>query len=86
MTENGDPWENAIAEKVNGILKDELLQEVYNNLPAAPDGIAKAINVYNHLRPHSSISYKTPAEVNCSNEKAEGKLKSYYVKKRIVKS
>ena len=41
MTENGDPLENAIAERVNGILKDELLQEVYNDLPAAQDVIAK---------------------------------------------
>ena len=85
MTENGDPLENAIAERVNGILKDELLQEVYNDLPAAQDGIAKAISVYNHLRPHSSISYKTPAEVHCSNEKVERKWKNYYVKKELSK-
>ena len=69
----------------SGILKDELLQEVYNDLPAAQDGIAKAISVYNHLRPHSSISYKTPAEVHCSNEKVERKWKNYYVKKELSK-
>ena len=85
MTENGDPLENAIAERVNGILKDELLQEVYNDLPAAQDGIAKTISVYNHLRPHSRISYKTSAEVHCSNEKVERKWKNYYVKKELSK-
>ena len=35
MTENGDPLENAIAERVNGILKDELLQEKYNSFEEA---------------------------------------------------
>ena len=68
MIENGDQLKNVIAEIVNGILKDELLQKVYNDLPAAQDGIVKAINVYNHLRPHNSISYKIPAEVHCSNK------------------
>ena len=85
MTENGDPLENAIAERVNGILKDELLQEVYGDFTAAQESIAKAISVYNHLRPHSSISYKTPAEVHCSNEKVERKWKNYYVKKELSK-
>ena len=84
MTENGDPLENAIAERVNGILKDELLQEVYGDFTAAQESIAKAISVYNHLRPHSSISYKTPAELHGSNEKVERKWKNYYVKKEYT--
>ena len=85
MTENSDPLENAIAERVNGILKDELLQEVYGDFTAAQESIAKAISVYNHLRPHSSISYKTPAEVHYSNDKVERKWKNYYVKKEVSK-
>jgi transposase InsO family protein len=86
MTENGDPLENAIAERVNGILKDELLQEVYADFTTAQHEVAKAISVYNHLRPHSSISYKTPADVHCSNEKVERKWKSYYGKKESSKA
>lgn len=81
MTENGDPLENAIAERVNGILKDELLEDVYKDFVAAQQGVAKAISVYNHLRPHSSISYKTPIELHNSNEPVLRKWKSYYVKK-----
>lgn len=81
MTENGDPLENAIAERVNGILKDELLQEVYADFGTAQNETAKAISVYNHLRPHSSISYKTPVEVHQSNEKVERKWRSYYAKR-----
>lgn len=86
MTENGDPLENAIAERVNGILKDELLQEVYADFTIAQHEVAKAISVYNHLRPHSSISYKTPVDVHCSNEKVERKWKSYYGKKESSKA
>jgi transposase InsO family protein len=85
MTENGDPLENAIAERVNGILKDELLEDVYKDFEAAQQGVAKAISVYNHLRPHSSISYKTPVEVHHSNEPVQRKWKNYYVKKEPLK-
>lgn len=81
MTENGDPLENALAERVNGILKDELLEQVYANFTAAQDGVAKAISVYNHLRPHSSISYKTPVELHSHNEPVERKWKNYYARK-----
>lgn len=81
MTENGDPLENALAERVNGILKDELLEQVYANFTAAQDGVAKAISVYNHLRPHSSISYKTPVELHIHNEPVERKWKNYYARK-----
>lgn len=81
MTENGDPLENAIAERVNGILKDELLEEVYKDFASAQQGVAQAISVYNHLRPHSSISYKTPVELHNNNQPVQRKWKSYYVKK-----
>jgi putative transposase len=81
MTENGDPLENAIAERVNGILKDELLEEVYKDIATAQQGVAKAISVYNHLRPHSSISYKTPMELHVYNEPVQRKWKNYYTKK-----
>lgn len=81
MTENGDPLENAVAERVNGILKDELLEEVYRDFEAAQQSVAKAISVYNHLRPHSSISYKTPIELHNNNEPVQRKWKNYYAKK-----
>ena len=61
MTQSGDPRDNAIAERVNGILKTELLEEVYDDLDAARAAIAVAVNTYNYLRPHSSIDMLTPA-------------------------
>lgn len=78
MTENGDPLENAIAERVNGILKDELLQDRYKNFEEARNAIAIAVSVYNHQRPHSSISYKMPQEVHLRNEPVNRKWKNYY--------
>lgn len=81
MTENGDTLENAIAERVNGILKDELLEEKYKDFTSAQQAVAKAISVYNHLRPHSSISYKTPIELHTNNEPVERKWKNYYARK-----
>lgn len=53
MTQTGDPLENAIAERVNGILKDELLEEVHSDFVTAQHNVAIAISTYNHLRPHS---------------------------------
>jgi putative transposase len=64
MTENGDPLENAIAERVNGILKEELLEEVYASFTQAQQAVAIAISTYNYERLHSSIDMLTPAEAH----------------------
>lgn len=64
MTENGDPLENAIAERVNGILKEELLEEVYASFTEARQAVAIAISTYNYQRLHSSIDMLTPAEAH----------------------
>lgn len=64
MTENGDPRENAVAERVNGILKTELLEEHFPSFAQAQEAIAIAISTYNHLRPHNSIGNLTPFEAH----------------------
>ena len=56
MTENGDPLENAVAERLNGILKTELLEVAYPNFITAQDAITLAISTYNYLRPDNSIN------------------------------
>lgn len=79
MTQNGDPKENALAERVNGILKVELLEENYPDFKAADQAIAKAVSIYNHFRPHSSIGNLTPHQVHTSPGLKPDKLwKSYY--------
>ncbi len=63
MGEAGNPYENAIAERVNGILKNEFcLNDKFKNLDYANQAIKEAINNYNNLRPHMSIEFMTPEE------------------------
>jgi len=61
MTEKGDPYENAIAERVNGILKKEFdLYKTFGSFTQAHQTVEQAISKYNHLRPHASCDYLTP--------------------------
>lgn len=80
MTEKGDPLENPIAERVNGILKAELLEDIYDSFEQAKEGIAIAVSTYNHLRPHNSIGDLTPFEVHSLNGTVKPKRlwKNYY--------
>ena len=78
MTQGGDPRDNAIAERVNGILKLELLQPVFANLQAAVAAVEQAVNIYNYLRPHSSLSMLTPALVHGRNLNIKRCWKNYY--------
>jgi transposase InsO family protein len=82
MTQGGDPRDNAIAERVNGILKMELLQPVFEDLAAATTAVTQAVNIYNYLRPHSSISMLTPALVHGRNLNVKRCWKNYYRTKR----
>jgi len=78
MTENGDPLENAIAERVNGILKQELLEEQFPNFLTAQKDVAIACSTYNHLRPHGSIDNLKPAEAHQLNGLIKKRWKNYY--------
>jgi transposase InsO family protein len=81
MTESGDPRENAIAERVNGIIKNEYLKGIkVETLEDAKRILSQTIDLYNNDRPHSSISYLTPNEVHKNNIKVERKWKNYYKK------
>jgi transposase InsO family protein len=61
MTEENHCYENAIAERVNGILKDEFyLDQTFDSLQHAKRATKNAINLYNEIRLHLSLNYKTP--------------------------
>lgn len=65
MTEVNHCYENAMAERVNGILKDEfLLDEELPNLETARRAVAQAVETYNTRRPHWSLQLRTPIEVH----------------------
>lgn len=65
MTEKGDPYENALAERVNGILKSEFgLDSAFDSFEQAAEHVNKVIAIYNTLRPHASINYLTPHQAD----------------------
>lgn len=65
MTENGDPLENPIAERINGILKDEYLRHYpLTNIEQVSELLTDVVDRYNRLRPHQSINLVTPDVVH----------------------
>lgn len=61
-TQTGDPQDNAVAERVNGILKHEYLTGIIDNLKVARKLVAESVEKYNEERPHLSLNYQTPNE------------------------
>ena len=83
MTENSNPYENAIAERVNGILKTEWLYDMQiANYSEAKTTIKEIIHIYNTLRPHSSIAMLTPEQAHQTNGYLKKLWKTYYKKKQ----
>lgn len=69
MTESYDPYANAIAERVNGILKDEFLLESYDvGLDVLSRVVTQSIDIYNNKRPHYSCALLTPAQMHLQSE------------------
>ena len=65
MTQNGDPRENAIAERINGIFKtDFVMDQNFEDLADARRRIQNMVFHYNHTRPHLSCDYLTPAQAH----------------------
>jgi len=65
MTQNGDPYENAMAERINGILKQEWkLDQTFADFEQAKTAVEHAIYHYNHSRPHASCDYLTPIQAH----------------------
>jgi transposase InsO family protein len=82
MTENGDPLENAIAERVNGILKMEWIYDKrFKNLSQAQGYIRQIIGIYNSERPHASIEMLTPDKAHQRAGELQRKWKNYYPQK-----
>ena len=83
MTESGDPRENPVAERVNGILKTEW---IYDKNPVSWQKtvafVGRIIDLYNNQRPHQSIGYLVPALVHQTGIKTECKWKNYYWNKK----
>ena len=85
MTQNGDPYENAMAERVNGILKTELIAETYKDVKEAMQHITRCITIYNYRRVHSSINYQIPHNVHSQKGPQIKRWKNYYKHKQQKK-
>ncbi|MBN1187142.1 MAG: transposase [Bacteroidales bacterium] len=85
MTEKGDPLENPIAERVNGIIKEEYLQDFkVNNITEALQVLKFVVILHNADRPHNSIGNLIPGEVHEKNLETEKLWKNYYNKKTNI--
>jgi len=75
MTENGDPLENALAERMNGIFKSNFaLDEKFSTFEQAQKAVDAAIEYYNSRLPHSSVDMLTPNEAHLKT----GELKKHW--------
>ena len=83
MTQSGNPRDNAIAERVNGILKMELLKESYDHISAAYQDVKQAIAVYNKLRPHSSLDMLTPESAHQKTGTIIRRWRNYYPQREM---
>ena len=85
MTEKYDPYENAIAERVNGILKQEFdIVRNVQNLDLKKKLIKNAIEIYNNQRPHLSNHMLTPIQMHKQQNLKRKQYKSKKLNNDII--
>lgn len=83
MTEQYDPYQNAVAERVNGIIKQEFLNGIIvKDIKLMKKIVAESIDIYNQERPHLSCHMLTPKQMH---QQQELKMKTYKKKKSTEK-
>lgn len=73
MTDGYDCYQNALAERVNGILKQEFLFNKCNNYKDLKLLIKQSIQIYNNKRPHLALNMKTPNFIHLNQKTDECK-------------
>lgn len=88
MTEGGDPKDNAVAERINGILKTEFLNHHhFADIRQVRKAVMQAVDFYNNNRPHRSLDMMTPVQAREMTGQIKKRWKSYkdcYRKERVV--
>ena len=64
MTDGYDCYQNALAERINGILKQEFLLYECRNIDELKLLVEESIFIYNEMRPHLSLGMQTPNQVH----------------------
>jgi len=78
MTQRGDPYENALAERMNGIIKGEFnLFSTSVSFEQTYGKIHSSIKAYNELRPHGSCDYLTPSQAHKQGNVLNKRWKNY---------
>ncbi|WP_428229473.1 IS3 family transposase [Flavobacterium sp.] len=84
MTQNSDPYENAVAERINGILKQEFSIDKFNlKLDVMKVLVKNAIDIYNNKRPHYSNYMLTPSQMH---QQSVVKMRTYKRKTPAIKN
>jgi len=81
MAAKGNPYENAIAERVNGIVKQMGLDRIFETFDDAEKAVIETIDIYNTQRPHKSIDNMTPSVAHCRT----GEIKRCWTPKNYTK-
>jgi transposase InsO family protein len=83
MSSKGNPYENAVAERVNGILKSEYyLDRTFTDIAQVKKVVSETIAIYNTQRPHSSCDYMTPVEAHQQKGLLKKRWKDYKSKEK----
>ena len=84
MTQSGSPYDNALAERVNGTIKNDFFPKmIYRNHEEAEKALNSKIKTYNDIRPHDSLDYMTPAMAHEISGPIRKKWKTYKKRKEV---
>lgn len=64
MTDGYDCYQNALAERMNGIIKEEFITIKPKTIEMARKVVDESIKIYNQMRPHLSLKYRTPNQMH----------------------
>ena len=87
MTENSDPLENAVAERMNKTVKEEFTEEKqisFTNFREAKIIMSQIVKFYNNERPHRTLEFYTPSMAYQMNRELKRKWKNYYKKHETI--
>lgn len=87
MTQTGSPYDNAVAERVNGTIKNDLFpKKLYRDHDEVKNALPGRINAYNAIRPHDSLDYLTPVQAHDTFGPIPKRWKTYskHIKRKEV--
>lgn len=85
MSSRGNPYENAVAERVNGIFKTEFyLDRTFRNITQVKHVVKEMVAVYNNQRPHASCDYLTPELAHTRQGILKKRWRTYKPKTRTI--